>query len=250
MFMHILNTMEYMKECSMIGCRFSLQNGHWYVSAPIFQQITVNAPAQRWIWTLCLHIWIYQYSSSTFSNFSKVTHRSWVIRSDSLSSLLKVFDAVEVKTFWRPVRFSATSNLGIFSLSRRQWAWICDDVKREKDVPETVTTTLKTELCCIYSYCVLWGNENSGFISYIYSQLSELRQKYNFRKKYCIVWYDQNSLKVVCNLPDLITFLIKCSHFNFNWYQKKNDISFVQLIPATSEKSNYTNTKNQIIIIW
>lgn len=88
--MHILNTMEYMKECSMIGCKLSLQNGHWYVSAPIFQQITVNAPAQRWIWTLCLHIWIYQYSS-TFSNFSKVTHWSWAIRSDSLSSSL----------FWR-----------------------------------------------------------------------------------------------------------------------------------------------------
>lgn len=147
MFMHILNTMEYMKECSMIGCKFSLQNGHWYVSAPIFQQITVNAPAQRWIWTLCLHIWIYRYSSSTFSNFSKVTHWSWVISSDSLSSSL----------FWRSLMqdfleacllFSHIKLGNIFFIS--QWAWICDDVKTEKGVPETVTTMLKMELCWIY----------------------------------------------------------------------------------------------------
>lgn len=150
MFMHILNTMEYMKECSMIGCKFSLQNGHWYVSAPIFQQITVNAPAQRWIWTLCLHIWIYRYSSSTFSNFSKVTHWSWVISSDSLSSSLFWRSLMQLRSrlFGGLSAFQPHQTWEYFFIS--QWAWICDDVKTEKGVPETVTTMLKMELCWIY----------------------------------------------------------------------------------------------------
>lgn len=157
--------------------------------------------------------------------------------------ILKVFDAVEVKTFWRPVCFSATSNLGIFSLSPSEHGSVM--MLKQKKV------SLKRLLPCWKWNCVEFIRQWKQWLHIIYILTTKwTAAKVQLQEKvlYSVIWSELT--EVVCNLPDLITFLIKCSHFNFNWYQKKNDISFVQLIPATSEKSNYTNTKNQIIIIW
>lgn len=163
-------------------------------------------PAQRWIWTLCLHIWTYRYSSSTFSNFSKVTHWSWVIKVwlTKFQFILKVFDAVEVKTFWRPVCFSATSNLGIFSLSPSKhgsvmmlkqkrmslkqllpcWKWNCVEFIRQWKqwlhiiyILTTKWTATKVQLQEKVLYSVIWSELTE-------SGLQSTRSHYLFNKMF------------------------------------------------------------------